>query len=192
MNGATCTDGVNTYSCTCAAGYTGDRCQTDIDECDSSPCMNGATCADKVDAYSCECVEGYEGDRCQSDIDDCAKKPCMNGATCTDGVNAYNCSCVAGYTGDRCETDIDECLSDPCQNGGTCKDSKNGYSCKCLDDLYTGTHCETVPKIQIYNGQYKRLKIYTNGYVTFGLAFESRSPSRLNTRMLGYAKRKEA
>ncbi|KAK2172015.1 hypothetical protein NP493_1002g01069 [Ridgeia piscesae] len=49
-----------------------------------------------------------------------------------------------------------------------------------------------VPKIQIYKGQYKRLKIYTNGYVTFGLAFKSRSPSRLNTRMLGYAKRKEA
>ena len=28
MNGATCTDGVNAYSCSCVAGYTGDRCET--------------------------------------------------------------------------------------------------------------------------------------------------------------------
>ncbi|KAK2152349.1 hypothetical protein NP493_2472g00009 [Ridgeia piscesae] len=28
MNGATCQDQVNGYSCTCAAGYTGDRCES--------------------------------------------------------------------------------------------------------------------------------------------------------------------
>ena len=28
MNGATCNDQVNTYSCACAAGYTGDMCET--------------------------------------------------------------------------------------------------------------------------------------------------------------------
>ena len=27
-NGATCNDGVNAYTCTCAAGYTGDKCET--------------------------------------------------------------------------------------------------------------------------------------------------------------------
>ena len=27
VNGATCHDQVNAYSCTCAAGYTGDRCE---------------------------------------------------------------------------------------------------------------------------------------------------------------------
>lgn len=27
-NGASCVDGVNNYSCSCVAGYTGDRCQT--------------------------------------------------------------------------------------------------------------------------------------------------------------------
>ena len=29
-NGATCTDGVNKYSCSCAAGYTGSDCKTGI------------------------------------------------------------------------------------------------------------------------------------------------------------------
>ena len=28
MNGSTCVDGINGYNCTCAAGYTGDRCET--------------------------------------------------------------------------------------------------------------------------------------------------------------------
>ena len=28
MNGGKCTDGVNSYICTCAAGYIGDNCQT--------------------------------------------------------------------------------------------------------------------------------------------------------------------
>ena len=27
-NGTTCVDGINGYNCTCAAGYTGDRCET--------------------------------------------------------------------------------------------------------------------------------------------------------------------
>ena len=27
-NGASCVDGVNSYACSCVAGYTGDRCQT--------------------------------------------------------------------------------------------------------------------------------------------------------------------
>ena len=28
MNGGTCHDGVNTYTCSCAAGYTGANCNT--------------------------------------------------------------------------------------------------------------------------------------------------------------------
>ena len=28
VNGGSCVDGVNSYSCNCSAGYSGDRCQT--------------------------------------------------------------------------------------------------------------------------------------------------------------------
>ena len=31
QNGATCTDGVNTYTCNCLAGYEGDRCEISLD-----------------------------------------------------------------------------------------------------------------------------------------------------------------
>ena len=39
-------DIVNGFKCNCAAGYTGQRCEQDIDECaiHSQPCQNGGTC----------------------------------------------------------------------------------------------------------------------------------------------------
>ena len=36
------------FSCNCEAGWTGQRCDVDIDECASQPCQNNATCTDKV------------------------------------------------------------------------------------------------------------------------------------------------
>lgn len=39
--------------CLCSVGYTGEACQTDIDECDSNPCLPGEDCTDLVGAYHC-------------------------------------------------------------------------------------------------------------------------------------------
>ncbi|KAI0239341.1 Mucin-like protein [Lamellibrachia satsuma] len=142
MNGATCTDAVNSYTCGCADGYTGTHCETDVNECASTPCMNGATCTDAVNSYTCGCADGYTGTHCETDVDECASTPCMNGATCTDAVNSYTCGCADGYTGTHCETDVNECASTPCMNGATCTDAVNSYTCGCADG-YTGTHCET-------------------------------------------------
>ena len=38
---------------------------TDIDECESSPCLNGGTCMDEVNGYNCTCILGWEGDMCE-------------------------------------------------------------------------------------------------------------------------------
>lgn len=43
------------------AGYTGDSCEQDIDECLSSPCKNGGTCQNLENNYECTCMEGFEG-----------------------------------------------------------------------------------------------------------------------------------
>lgn len=55
-NGATCIRGPlstapDSFSCICPVGFTGNTCQTDIDECSSSPCAHPATCRQLQPGY---------------------------------------------------------------------------------------------------------------------------------------------
>ena len=50
------------------AGYTGDRCELEYNECESSPCVNGGTCTDRVGGFECACGRGYTGSTCQSKV----------------------------------------------------------------------------------------------------------------------------
>lgn len=119
-------------------GFTGYNCQTDIDECSSSPCVYG-TCLDLVNGYVCNCMPGFTGRLCEIDIDECQSSPCING-NCTNNINFYTCQCFAGFTGTNCEIDFDECASSPCVHGN-CTDQVNGYVCECIPG-YTGVVCE--------------------------------------------------
>jgi hypothetical protein len=96
-------DGINSYSCSCLAGYTGTNCDIDINECLPNLCMNGATCRvrrsynaahtqyhnhyffsqDLLNRYECSCAPGWEGTHCEINHDDCTPNPCLNGATCS-------------------------------------------------------------------------------------------------------------
>jgi len=65
-NGGTCVEqavGQGNF-CSCAAGYSGTTCQTDINECSSAPCLNGATCNDGANSFTCICPSGYSGTLC--------------------------------------------------------------------------------------------------------------------------------
>ena len=55
-NGGTCFDN----TCCCIAGFTGDLCEREIIECDSSPCQNEGTCIDELNFFVCNCVEGKD------------------------------------------------------------------------------------------------------------------------------------
>lgn len=44
------------------------RCETDIDECASDPCLNGATCLDRLNHFQCECMPGYSGTLCERNV----------------------------------------------------------------------------------------------------------------------------
>ena len=46
------------FRCDCRVGFTGDRCEININECASSPCVNDATCLDDVGEFRCVCIEG--------------------------------------------------------------------------------------------------------------------------------------
>ena len=68
-----CSDGINSFTCLCKPGYTGKNCQTDIDECGSTPCLNGGTCRDLVASYECTCKKGWEGVHCEKEIQECMR-----------------------------------------------------------------------------------------------------------------------
>jgi CUB/sushi domain-containing protein len=51
-----CTDQVNGYICDCIPGITGANCETDIDECQSTPCQYNGNCTDKLNGYTCDCI----------------------------------------------------------------------------------------------------------------------------------------
>ncbi|CAH1226137.1 NOTCH2 [Branchiostoma lanceolatum] len=121
MNGGSCNGGV----CRCSPGYTGNTCQTEIDECSGTPCTNGAHCRDEVNGFTCFCTPGWTGVRCEQNINECGSNPCMHGGTCIDGVNGYSCDCSYGHTGRNCENV--PCTSILCLNGGTCLNGR----CRC-------------------------------------------------------------
>uniref|UniRef100_A0A665UQD8 Sushi, nidogen and EGF-like domain-containing protein 1 n=1 Tax=Echeneis naucrates TaxID=173247 RepID=A0A665UQD8_ECHNA len=146
LNGGQCIDdcitGNPSFTCSCLAGFTGRRCQIDVDECDSYPCQNGGTCKDQINSFVCQCPPGYTGILCETDLDECKDRPCLNDAQCLQGTGSFTCVCEPGYTGLLCETDINECESQPCLNGGQCIDEVANFTCIC-PATFTGILCET-------------------------------------------------
>ncbi len=76
-NGATCTDTIGSYQCSCSEGYHGDGYENcfDVDECENPDeyCDMLATCSNTQGSYVCQCTQGYEGDgaTCQGMIWTC-------------------------------------------------------------------------------------------------------------------------
>ncbi|XP_071755178.2 versican core protein [Centroberyx gerrardi] len=71
QNGASCYKKGGASICLCAPGYTGQYCETDVDECQSNPCYNGATCLDGVNSFTCLCLPSYAGELCEQDTEVC-------------------------------------------------------------------------------------------------------------------------
>lgn len=89
--------------CLCdGTGYTGDFCETDIDDCVGVTCNGHGTCHDNVNGYFCDCDGLWGGDNCEIDTF-CAANPCQNGMACNDGA----CECT-GVAFDN--TDVDDFL----------------------------------------------------------------------------------
>ncbi|GMT05242.1 hypothetical protein PENTCL1PPCAC_27416 [Pristionchus entomophagus] len=117
-------------SCICDSGWTGDKCDVDIDECSLSPCAHGSTCLNKNGSFQCICPPGRNGLRCESGT--CTSdRECLNGGRC----NHNECSCQSGFDGPNCEREYrDPCIFESCTDNKVCLKNQSeilGFSCVC-------------------------------------------------------------
>lgn len=66
LHNGTCLDRVGGYGCACPPGYTGARCEGDVNECHSQPCHPPGTlaCVQGANTYRCLCQPGFTGGCC--------------------------------------------------------------------------------------------------------------------------------
>ncbi|WAR27674.1 FAT4-like protein [Mya arenaria] len=107
-NGGRCVNTDGSFECKdCLEGWTGQLCNTNIDECTlpgNPVCKNGGLCTDTEGGVSCNCTgTGYEGTRCDVDVDECDGDPCLHGGLCSNSVGSYACTCTDAFYGKNCE-----------------------------------------------------------------------------------------
>ncbi|XP_017557924.1 protein crumbs homolog 1 [Pygocentrus nattereri] len=66
FNGGNCSE--TAFTCDCLPGFTGHRCEQELDECKSNPCLNGGYCRNLFNKFQCVCELSYAGETCQIDL----------------------------------------------------------------------------------------------------------------------------
>lgn len=122
LNGATCVNSANSFSCVCIIGYTGATCQSCKYKLQSLqfrlvPCyclscsyinfksitsLHETIMIVQDSIYKWMCLHNEVAHDTCTVIDNCVSLPCTNGATCVNSLNMYTCVCVPGSTGNIC------------------------------------------------------------------------------------------
>ena len=111
MHGSSCHDDGLTCDCPsfaagrycevfCPHGNTGERCEQEIDFCQSndSVCLNGGSCVNTKAGAACTCPPTQFGDHCELN---CSDSYCTNSGTCSSDLGV--CQCDDGFDGPQCK-----------------------------------------------------------------------------------------
>ena len=66
-NKGTCLQSVNGFTCACRGDFTGETCETRINDCQDVDCNDG-TCVDGALSFTCQCDPSFTGDFCEDGI----------------------------------------------------------------------------------------------------------------------------
>ncbi|KAK6970572.1 mucin-like protein [Biomphalaria glabrata] len=132
--------------CQCKAGWTGQLCDQDVDECQNlTLCPTHSHCRNTDGGFTCVCDDGYVNRNSTSVIceecdegffgSSCSQKcPCsVNTVSCNKTTGA--CYCKIGWEGAKCDSDIDEChlAANICNTTKheICLNTQGSYQCLC-------------------------------------------------------------
>uniref|UniRef100_A0A2C9KAY6 Uncharacterized protein n=1 Tax=Biomphalaria glabrata TaxID=6526 RepID=A0A2C9KAY6_BIOGL len=146
------TDRCESQTCNCSSGWTGQRCDKDINECvDSSYNCDQSqhkVCTNTPGSFQCSCQAGYSmvNDVC-TDVDECSTNSHKCGQQCTNQDGYYTCSCNVGYKLGADNMTCEDCPSPfygkdcaqkcECNGHGSCH-SVSGCVC---NEHWSGLHC---------------------------------------------------
>uniref|UniRef100_A0A8K9UV22 EGF-like domain-containing protein n=1 Tax=Oncorhynchus mykiss TaxID=8022 RepID=A0A8K9UV22_ONCMY len=143
LNGGTCVDEMNQFSCTCTKGWAGATCQSPVE-------------TDHFAVVSSFFPELYIH-MCAAHTQECTALNCFFGIeqlthACVNTPGGYRCTCPAGYNvtrdGRNCK-DIDECASrlNNCTRDQMCINNYGGFQCVRVDcsRIRNATYSKTSP-----------------------------------------------
>ena len=144
QNGGTCTDGVNSYTCACAAGYSGDVCSSCAsgfrktgDTCTPNVC----TCANGVAANETACT-AHDANICSS----CSGEFYKTGNTCTGcttcGAGERETTPCSSSSNRVCAQNVCTCANGVASTGTACTANGANICSSCASGYYkTGNTC---------------------------------------------------
>lgn len=180
--GGTCGECADEKDCSpqgqcCPAGFAGDNCSANINDCFPNPCEFGA-CTDGVNSYECTCDAGYHGANCDTPIGQCV--PTTISSIKCDPTESVSCDSAndkgcdqsfsdEGVAGFQCFSNRNQPIGQTCSlaqgpyciHGGMCystdTQSANGDgTCRayCCDNstCASGQKCTLINTINAQNG----------------------------------------
>ncbi|XP_059408280.1 vitamin K-dependent protein S [Carassius carassius] len=191
-----CVDGQGSFTCVCKAGWRGQRCEQDINECEDPefPAGCSQTCHNLPGSFMCRCEKGfYTRDNIHCiDINECILYPsvCVEPSKCVNAPGMFECRCPMGYlynmSSHQC-VDLDECEQDVCD--GECVNTIGSFSCHCdgrkgVKLAEDSRQCEKIPKcLDLYEYKHEQmLYLGEQFYLRFRLQADTKFSAEFDIR----------